>query len=55
MTSYEAADDERYRRSIEFVVLVSDSIRGLSVGAPVEYRGIQIGKVLSNNLALNTQ
>jgi paraquat-inducible protein B len=48
--SYEEADDERYRRSIEFVVLVSDSIRGLSVGAPVEYRGIQIGKVLSTNL-----
>ncbi|TWX73559.1 intermembrane transport protein PqiB [Colwellia sp. C1TZA3] len=50
--SYEAADDERYRRSIEFVVLVSDSIRGLSVGAPVEYRGIQIGKVQSVNMAL---
>ncbi|MFT6918328.1 MAG: paraquat-inducible protein B [Cognaticolwellia sp.] len=51
--SYEAADDERYRRSIEFVVLVSDSIRGLSVGAPVEYRGIQIGKVKSVNMALS--
>ncbi|MBA6287655.1 intermembrane transport protein PqiB [Colwellia sp. MB3u-4] len=51
--SYEAADDERYRRSIEFVVLVSDSIRGLSVGAPVEYRGIQIGKVQSVNMALS--
>ena len=48
--SYEEADDERYRRSIEFVVLVNDSIRGLSVGAPVEYKGIQIGKVISTNL-----
>ena len=52
--SYEAADDERYRRSIEFVVLVSDSIRGLSVGAPVEYRGVQIGKVRSTNLILSS-
>jgi paraquat-inducible protein B len=51
--SYEAADDERYRRSVEFVVLVSDSIRGLSIGAPVEYRGVQIGKVRSTNLALS--
>ena len=51
--NYEAADDERYRRSIEFVVLVSDSIRGLSVGAPVEYRGVQIGKVRSTNLILS--
>ncbi|ARD46448.1 intermembrane transport protein PqiB [Colwellia sp. PAMC 21821] len=48
--SYEEADDERYRRSIEFVILVNDSIRGLSVGAPVEYKGIQIGKVQSTNL-----
>lgn len=48
--SYEEADDERYRRSIEFVVLVNDSIRGLSVGAPVEYKGVQIGKVRSTNL-----
>ena len=52
--SYEAAEDERYRRSIEFVVLVSDSIRGLSVGAPVEYRGVQIGKVQSTNMALTS-
>ena len=50
--SYDAANDERYRRSIEFVVLVSDSIRGLSVGPPVEYRGVQIGKVKSTNIAL---
>jgi len=50
--SYDAANDERYRRSIGFVVLVSDSIRGLSVGAPVEYRGVQIGKVQSTNIAL---
>ena len=48
--NYEEADDERYRRSIEFVVLVNDSIRGLSVGAPVEYKGVQIGKVRSTNL-----
>ena len=48
--NYEDADDERYRQSIEFVILVSDSIRGLTVGAPVEYRGVQIGKVLSTNL-----
>lgn len=51
--NYKAADDERYRRSVEFVVLVSDSIRGLSIGAPVEYRGVQIGKVRSTNLILS--
>lgn len=53
-SNYETADDERYRRSVEFVILVSDSIRGLSVGAPVEYRGVQIGKVRSTNLLYAT-
>ena len=48
--NYEAADDERYKQSVKFVVLVNDSIRGLKVGAPVEYRGVHIGQVLSTNM-----
>jgi paraquat-inducible protein B len=32
------------------LVLVSDSIRGLKVGAPVEYRGVLVGHVASTNL-----
>lgn len=51
--SYEQANDERYHHSANFVILVSDSVRGLKVGAPVEYRGIQIGKVQSTNLLAN--
>ncbi|MGB1261658.1 MAG: intermembrane transport protein PqiB [Cognaticolwellia sp.] len=51
--NYQTANDERYRHSIEFVVLVSDTIRGLSVGAPVEYRGVHIGKVRATNLILS--
>jgi paraquat-inducible protein B len=48
--NYKAADDERYKNSIEYVVLVSNTIRGLNVGAPVEYRGVLIGHVTSVNL-----
>ena len=48
--NYEAADDERYRSATHFVVLVSDTIRGLNVGAPVEYRGVHIGQVISTNM-----
>ena len=48
--NYEAADDERYTQSVKFVVLVSDTIRGLKVGAPVEYRGVHIGQVISTNM-----
>lgn len=51
--NYEAADDERYKQSVKFVVLVSDTIRGLKVGAPVEYRGVHIGQVLSTNMLIN--
>ncbi|NQZ10867.1 MAG: intermembrane transport protein PqiB [Algicola sp.] len=44
---YKTASDERYKESIKYVVFVSDSIRGLRVGAPVEYRGIHVGQVES--------
>lgn len=49
-SNYKAADDERYKNSIEYVVLVSNTIRGLNVGAPVEYRGVLLGHVTSVNL-----
>ena len=40
----------RYNQSIEFVVLINDSVRGLSEDAPVEYRGLEIGKVKQVNM-----
>ncbi|MFQ3236038.1 MAG: paraquat-inducible protein B [Paraglaciecola sp.] len=47
--SYDSAAEERYKLSAKFVVLVDDTVRGLQVGAPVEYRGIKVGKVLQIN------
>ena len=38
-----------YDHSIEYIILVSDTVRGLNIGAPVEYRGINIGEVLAIN------
>ncbi|GLS27182.1 intermembrane transport protein PqiB [Marinibactrum halimedae] len=49
-SSEEAAATPIYRASAEFVILVTDTVRGLSVGAPVEYRGINIGEVKTINL-----
>ena len=47
--SYEQAAEQRYKRSAEFVILVKDTVRGLHIGAPVEYRGLEVGKVLAIN------
>jgi paraquat-inducible protein B len=53
--NYDSASEERFKFSAEYVILVKDTIRGLQVGAPVEYRGLVIGKVLSINTLDNNQ
>jgi paraquat-inducible protein B len=47
--SYESAAQERYKLSAEFIIMVQDTIRGLQIGAPVEYRGLVIGNVIDIN------
>ena len=48
---YQLFDDQKdiqdslYKENIEFMMLFKDSIRGLSPGAPVEFRGIRLGTV----------
>ncbi len=41
--------EKQYVYSLDYVVLVDDSISGLSGGAPVIYRGVPIGKVLRSD------
>jgi paraquat-inducible protein B len=53
--THESASEERFKLSAEYVILVKDTVRGLNVGAPVEYRGLVIGKVLSINSLDNEQ
>lgn len=47
--------ERRQYRSKDFMVLFEDSVRGLNIGAPVEYRGIRVGTVGSilSNLTLD--
>lgn len=40
-----AAVQDRYDEKLQYVVLLNDSVRGLSAGAPVEYRGLRVGTV----------
>lgn len=51
--TYASASEERFKLRAEYVILVKDTIRGLQIGAPVEYRGLVVGKVLTIN-ALDT-
>jgi paraquat-inducible protein B len=48
--TYEAARDDRYTVKRDMIIEIKDSVRGLSVGAPVEFRGLQIGKVTDIDL-----
>ena len=40
-----AITEQSYTQKIQFVLYFDGSVRGLNVGAPVEFRGIKVGKV----------
>ncbi|WP_299979359.1 intermembrane transport protein PqiB [uncultured Pseudoteredinibacter sp.] len=46
---FQSASDQRYKHGVKFALMIDDTVRGLKVGAPVEYRGLVIGKVLEIN------
>lgn len=42
-----SAREAAFDHFIEYVLLVKDTVRGLDAGAPVEYRGVRVGTVVS--------
>ena len=48
--TYQGARDDRFTIKRDYMIEFADSVRGLSVGAPVEFRGIQIGEVVDFGL-----
>lgn len=52
-TIYDDEDEvlqKQFKNAQEFVLLFSQSIRGLKPGAPVEYKGVRIGTVLRTDI-----
>ena len=45
-TTKEAASDDRYKSEDDFYVEFKESVRGLSVGAPLEFRGFRVGSLV---------
>ncbi|MEO8203120.1 MAG: MlaD family protein [Betaproteobacteria bacterium] len=42
--------DQAYASKVRFVMFFEDSVRGLAVGAPVEFKGIKVGSVIDMRL-----
>ena len=47
--SQEEAQAQQFNLSAKYVLLIDENVRGLNEGAPVEYRGINVGEVVSIN------
>jgi paraquat-inducible protein B len=48
--SQQESQEKTIQLSLPYVLYFDDSVRGLTVGAPVEFRGIPVGKVLDISL-----
>lgn len=46
---------KNYKTGSKFVLNFSESVRGLTVGAPVDFRGIQVGEVTDIHLSYDTK
>ncbi|WP_158773105.1 intermembrane transport protein PqiB [Cobetia sp. L2A1] len=51
----EEAREGSFHQAIDYVIMVDDTVRGLSRGAPVEFRGVRLGTVVSVPYRLNHQ
>ncbi|MEQ8937310.1 MAG: MlaD family protein, partial [Gammaproteobacteria bacterium] len=48
--NYASISEIEYSRKIKFMIFFNSSVRGLSKNAPVEFKGIKVGKVLDVHL-----
>jgi paraquat-inducible protein B len=46
----DAVQEHSYTRKLKFIMFFDSSVRGLNIGAPVEFKGIKVGSVLDVRL-----
>jgi paraquat-inducible protein B len=51
--NYDQIDEPVFMRRIYFLAYFDETVRGLNIGAPVEFRGIKIGEVVDISLEFN--
>jgi len=52
--SYDVIQERSYTRKLKFIMFFDSSVRGLSIGAPVEFKGIKVGSVLDVRLEFDS-
>jgi paraquat-inducible protein B len=53
--NFEAIQERSYTRKLKFLMFFDSSVRGLSLGAPVEFKGIKVGSVLDVRLEFDSE
>lgn len=53
--NYASISEVEYSKKIKFILFFNSSVRGLSRGAPVEFKGIKVGSVLDVRLEFDAQ
>lgn len=53
--NFEEVEESQFRVAERFILYFDGSVRGLSVGAPVEVRGVKVGEVVDVTVELNRE
>ena len=53
--NFESIQESSYTRKLKFMMYFDSSVRGLTIGAPVEFKGIKVGSVLDVRLEFDNE